>query len=240
MLKSTAHASTTAPAAPASNGGAAIPASRNGTKREARPARGRLAKAIRWLHTYVSMFGLLSVLFFSITGITLNHPDWFFDGAQSLRYEEGQVDRAWLGGPEGDDAEADPSGVARLEIVEHLRAAHGIRGALAEFTADEFECTVAFKGPGYSADAYIDRETGAYTLTESYAGFVAVMNDLHKGRDSGAGWKWLIDISAAVLALASATGLLLMIFIKKRRRSGLITAGVGGALLLLVYFVFVP
>ena len=32
----------------------------------------------RWLHIYTSMFGLAAILFFSVTGLTLNHPDWFF------------------------------------------------------------------------------------------------------------------------------------------------------------------
>ncbi len=43
-----------------------------------RPFRRRLAirfaKLVRWLHIYLSMFGLAAVLFFSATGITLNHP----------------------------------------------------------------------------------------------------------------------------------------------------------------------
>lgn len=217
------------------------------SKKVSKPLKLRIANWARWLHIYVSMFGLLSILFFSITGITLNHPDWFFSGAQSLRHEEGQMEAEWLGlqGAEDNDeldaeAEDEADAVAKLEVVEHLRNTHGIRGALTEFTIDEFECVVAFKGPGYSADAYIDREDGTYTLTESYAGFVAVMNDLHKGRDSGTGWKWLIDVSAVILTLASATGLVLMIYLKKRRRTGLITAAVGGALLVLVYVLFVP
>ena len=37
---------------------------------------------MRWLHIYLSMFSLAVVLFFSVTGITLNHPDWFFGGAE--------------------------------------------------------------------------------------------------------------------------------------------------------------
>ena len=51
----------------------------------------RFAKLMRWLHIYLSMFGLAVVLFFSVTGITLNHPDWFFGGAQSSREAEGEL-----------------------------------------------------------------------------------------------------------------------------------------------------
>lgn len=41
------------------------------------------------------------------------------------------------------------------------------------------------------------------------AGFGAVINDLHKGRDSGDTWQWLIDISAVLLAFVSLTGYLI-------------------------------
>ena len=37
-------------------------------------------------------------------------------------------------------------------------------------------------------DVFIDRATGRYELTETRMGFFAVMNDLHKGRDSGKAW----------------------------------------------------
>jgi len=40
---------------------------------------------------------------------------------------------------------------------------------------------------------FLDRATGAYDLTEPRMGFVALMNDLHKGRDSGRVWSWVID-----------------------------------------------
>ena len=40
---------------------------------------------MRWLHVYLSMISLAVVLFFSVTGITLNHPDWFFDAAKGRR-----------------------------------------------------------------------------------------------------------------------------------------------------------
>jgi hypothetical protein len=58
-------------------------------------------------------------------------------------------------------------------------------------------------------------------------GIVAVMNDLHKGRDTGQGWSWIIDFSAIFMSLVSLTGLTLLLFIKKRRGNGLIVALIG-------------
>jgi uncharacterized protein len=204
----------------------------------------KLAKIARWLHIYLSMFGLAVVLFFSVTGITLNHPDWFFGESERSERAEGSLDLKWL---RAGDSSAMPSEgsdpaltVARLEIVEFLRKTHGIRGALADFRIDDTECVVAFKGPGYGADAFIDRETGHYMLTQSFHGMIAVLNDLHKGRDTGPVWSILIDASAIVLPFISITGLILLFYLKLRRVPGVIIAILGTTAVLAFYFWGVP
>ncbi len=201
-----------------------------------------------WLHIYVSMFGLAAVLFFSVTGITLNHPDWFSGEAGHQVQAEGQIDLKWLnaGTPPSDpdkeeDKAADPSAqVAKLEIVEHLRKTHGVRGALAEFRVDERECMVTFKGAAYAADAFIERETGHYNLTQTSHGFVAVINDLHKGRDTGPVWSAVIDISAVVLTVISLTGLTLIFYLKLRRKPGLVVSLIGAAVIVAICLYWVP
>jgi hypothetical protein len=204
----------------------------------------RLAALMRWTHIYLSMFGLAALLFFSVTGITLNHPDWFYGGAERSVQAQGHVNVKWLNLdiPRADSGgETDASRqVDKLEVVEHLRNAHGIRGALAEFRTDERECMVTFKGPGYAADAFIDRATGRYDLTETYHGFIAVINDLHKGRDTGKPWSVLIDLSAVLMTLVSLTGLVLLFYIKRRRISGLVTALVGTVVVVAVFWLWVP
>ena len=98
--------------------------------------------------------------------------------------------------------------VDKLQVVEYLRANAGIRGALADFRIDDQQCEVVFKGPGYAASALVDRATGRFDLTESRFGMAAIVNDLHKGRDTGPVWGAVIDLSAAVLVFVSLTGLI--------------------------------
>jgi hypothetical protein len=217
------------------------------------PAKGRslrrrlgikLAALTLWLHIYVSMFGLAAVLFFSVTGITLNHPDWFFAKAKSSDQAEGAIDRSWLhreasSSSSGDEADPERQ-VDKLRVVEYLRATHGVRGTLAEFRVDEAECTVSFKGPGYDADAFIDRDTGRYQLTQSHQGFIAVINDLHKGRDTGKAWSVVIDVSAVVMTVISLTGLILLFYLKLRRVAGVVVILVGSAALAAAYLLWVP
>jgi uncharacterized protein len=203
----------------------------------------RFAKLMRWLHIYLSMFSLAVVLFFSVTGITLNHPDWFWSGAESTHEAEGEIKRAWLHIAEAaaaDEPDEPDRQVSKLEIVEHLRNTHAIHGALVDFRVDEGECVVSFKGPGYAADAFIDRETGEYRLTETYHGFIAVINDLHKGRDSGPVWSVLIDVSAVLMTFISLTGLVLLFYLKLRRIPGVIVAAIGTVIAFVLYRIGVP
>ncbi|MEJ7769503.1 MAG: PepSY-associated TM helix domain-containing protein [Chitinophagaceae bacterium] len=50
---------------------------------------------------------------------------------------------------------------------------------------------------------------GKFQLTELRLGLIAVLNDLHKGRDSGKDWSWLIDVSSGLLTLVSLSGLVM-------------------------------
>jgi uncharacterized protein len=187
----------------------------------------RFAKYSRWLHVYLSMASFVVVFFFAVTGLTLNHTEWFEAAGRTTKYT-GSIDPKWASGPTADS-------VAKLEIVEQLRRVHAVRGSLTDFLIDEAQCTVSFRGPGYTADAFIDRGSGRYELTVSRLGLAAVANDLHKGRDTGAAWKLLIDLSAALLTLVSLSGLALIFFIHKHRTAGLLALASGGLLLALVY-----
>lgn len=179
------------------------------------------------------MVSFAIVLFFSVTGLTLNHPTWLGGDKQVNVKNKGQLNVNWVNNP-------DTNKVAKLEIVEFLRTTHQVKGAVSEFRIDDVEITVSLKGPAYSCDAFIDRESGAYEVSEIKMGVVAVMNDLHKGRDSGSGWSWIIDISAVFLILVSLSGLILLCFIKKKRLAGFITAFIGLVICYLIYAIFVP
>ena len=56
----------------------------------------RLGSLFRWLHTYVSLLGFLALLFFAVTGFTLNHADWFYSGEAAIREMQGRIDPALL------------------------------------------------------------------------------------------------------------------------------------------------
>lgn len=191
-----------------------------------------MAALFRWLHIYLSMVSFAILFFFAVTGLTLNHADWFFSARDATTRTNGELTPAWVAGTDAN--------VAKLEIVEHLRARQHAKGAVGEFRIEPAECDVVFKGPGYSAEARIDRQTGKYEFSETRFGFVAVLNDLHKARDTGAGWSLVVDLSAGLMIAVSLTGMVLIYFVKRRFVSGVVTAVVGAALAWAAYLWLVP
>jgi hypothetical protein len=189
--------------------------------------RRRVSALSRWLHIYLSMLSFALVFFFAVTGLTLNHADKFGDQTHTDQVK-GALDLRWVKTP-------DTLKIAKLEIVEYLRNTHGIKAALSDFRIDDAQIAVSFKGPGFAADAFIDRTTGTYDLTKTSAGFVGIINDLHKGRDTGRVWSVVIDVAAILMTLVSLTGMILLLYIKRKRLSGLVMAAFG---LLVVYIIY--
>jgi hypothetical protein len=188
--------------------------------RRKRPLRLRVHTVLRWLHIYTSMVSLIVVLFFAGTGVTLNHPDWL--GGERTEELSGTLPDAWK----------TPKGIDWLVVSEYLRTAHGVHGTVADRTEDARQGALTFRAPGYSADAFINVRDGSYKLTVSYQGAVGVLNDLHRGRDSGRAWAWLIDVAGVFLVFLSLTGLGLLFYLRKVRIKGLVTLAAGAALVI--------
>jgi hypothetical protein len=72
-------------------------------------------------------------------------------------------------------------------------------------------------------------------VTISRFGFIAVLSDLHKGRDTGRTWSALIDCAAGSMTLVALTGLTLIFYLTKRRASGLLIFAAGAVLCYLIY-----
>ena len=84
-----------------------------------------LATASRWLHIYLSMLSFVIVLFFAVTGLTLNHAD-FFGGKEQIKKFTGTVQLKWV-------HVKDTAAIAKLEIVQFLKHKHNIKGDVSDF-----------------------------------------------------------------------------------------------------------
>jgi hypothetical protein len=179
----------------------------------------------RLLHVYTSMIALVVILFFGLTGLTLNHPAWTLGDGLTRSTATGTMPMPVV--------LADGS-VDYLGLSEFVRGTHGVRGTVDSFDTVQGEASIAYKNPGYSAEVFVDVATGAYELKVEQQGWVAVLNDLHKGRDAGSGWSWVIDVSAGFLVVVSLTGLVMQLVLRKRRTSALAFLAGGGVVTVLL------
>ncbi len=190
---------------------------------------------MRLVHIYSSMLVLVLLLFFAVTGMTLNHPEWQSAiGASSSRQQLQLPDE--LKSLQWNEDELEQAGQAN-KIAGWLREHHQVQGAVFNFSYDPDEqlLELDFKRPAGYSTVVIELAAGQVELSTEYAGTLALLNDLHKGRYAGSSWKWLIDITAVACVLFGLTGFYLLWRQPSRRRSGINTAVFGVILMLLAY-----
>ena len=104
----------------------------------------------------------------------------------------------------------------------------------------EGELSLNYKGPGYNASVYIDLTTGIADIESSNYGVVALLNDLHKGRNSGEVWKAFIDITALLMVFFVLTGVCLILPKKRTLMTSMKWMAFGSSITLALYFIAVP
>lgn len=184
----------------------------------ARPLKKELVLWTRTLHIYLTMFGLVLLFFFSLTGFALNHDRWFSLDEPRVRERATTlpVDVARTGD--------------RLALVEQLRKNEGARGEVMSIDEDDTERRVQFTSPGRKVEFTIERDSGQTNVHEEIRNALAFLTDLHTGKSAGDAWRRVIDATSIFLFLASLSGVILWISLPKRRKLG-VAALVGGTVL---------
>lgn len=175
-------------------------------KRRQRSRRSWWIRQVRSWHWVSAALTLVAILFFAVTGITLNHAG-SIPATPVVSELHGQLPpsvRKALPATSAKDAPL-PAAVANA-----VRAEVGLdaAGVPAEWSADEIY--VALPRPGGDAWLSIDPATGAITAEITSRGAVSFLNDLHKGRNSGPYWSWFIDAVGIVCVVFTLSGLLLL------------------------------
>lgn len=194
----------------------------------ARPRRpGVRAFLVRQLlswHWISAAISLLALLAFAVTGITLNHASDIPSEpvVQSATATLPAPLQAELAADANERAHALPPRVsAWLDTEFSTRTA----GREAEWSEDEVYLAMA--RPGGDAWISIDRASGAVEHEDTWRGWVAYFNDLHKGRDAGPVWAWFIDIFAAACVIFALTGFGLLWLKSAARRATWPLIGLG-------------
>jgi hypothetical protein len=173
---------------------------------------------VRQLHSWhwiSAAISLAVMLFFAITGITLNHAA-SIPAHPVVTERQGALPPSLLkalAAPSARDAPL-PGSVAMA-----VKDAVGLDAAGRPGEWSEGEVYVALPRPGGDAWVSIDRQTGRLSAEITDRGWIAYLNDLHKGRNSGGTWFWFIDLFAIACIIFTITGLFLLQVHARHRRS---------------------
>lgn len=162
-----------------------------------------LVKWSRTIHIYLSIVLLITLVFFSVTGITLNHVDIF---TAEPKINEIRVDNL-------PDFPLDAAGQIALssDLSVFLQKEFSVDINQATVTSDGDFLFVDLRKPGATVFIEIDQALGEALGEKTSYGFIAMLNDLHKARDTDALWPWLLDISSILLIIFSLAGLVLLL-----------------------------
>lgn len=159
---------------------------------------------VRQWHWMSSALCLVGMLLFAVTGITLNH-------AADIRVSP-QVDTYEIVLPDtllASLATADTAATLPEPIQSWLQQELGVRASgPAEW--DATEVYVSLPRPGGDGWLVIERDSGTVFYESTDRGWIAYLNDLHKGRNTGLAWSWFIDIFSLACVVFCLTGLLLL------------------------------
>ena len=179
------------------------------------------------VHIYISMAGFTLALLFGATGLTLNHQDFGLSDPQITKSEI-TLDKDLVTYPNRDDLER------------RLRNELGIRSPATDYREDPGQIEITFAAPGSRTVVTIDRQRASADVEKETRGLLGKLDDLHKGFDAGPAWYWTIDVAAIALVISSLTGMVTLVTLRARRRTGFGVCAVGILTVVLIYAVFVP
>jgi hypothetical protein len=191
-------------------------------------------KQSRAWHGYLSAFAFLALIFFSITGLLLNHPEW----TASDKEQPSKDTTVTLAADELAKARAaeDPSKALAVAVGRKTP----LLGAYQSGEVIDEEAMLRLEGPKGSSDVIVNLATGEAEVTVKRARLIDTINELHRGKNSGAAWKAVIDVSAILILLLSVIGYVLFFSLRFRLRTSLILTGVSLAGMIAIVLLFTP
>lgn len=200
---------------------------------------------LKHLHQWhwVSAAGcLIGLILFSITGFTLNH-------AAAIKAQP-RVTSTTAELPAGllkqlhdivavsASSESSPHALPK-DVVRWLHRELAVRPAADKVEWSGDEVYLSLPRPGGDAWLTIDTASGAVTHEVTDRGWISFLNDLHKGRNTGAAWSLFIDVFAFAALVFAVTGLFLLKMHATHRPATWPMVGLGLVLPLLLALLFI-
>lgn len=172
--------------------------------------RAWLWRQMRLWHWVSSALCLAGMLLFAFTGITLNHA-----GEVASKPKVETVDTAAPAAVLAQLRSGKPGG--GRQAAEWFRRRLGFDWERAEVERQGNEWMASLPKPGGDAWLTVDLDSGAVHLEKTDRGWIAYLNDLHKGRHTGRAWQVFLDVFSASCFLFCLTGLGLLALHAPRR-----------------------
>lgn len=210
--------------------------------RPGRPPKNKWTSRSFWLrhmqqwHWISAAISLVGMLLFAVTGITLNHASQI-DASPRITQLEAKLPADML-----TQIKAAPT-AAKVPVPQPLadwikgRIGIDVGGRPAEWSTSEVY--VGLARPGGDAWLTIDRAGGDITYERTDRGWIAYLNDLHKGRNTGLAWSIFLDVFALACIIFCVTGFVLLKLHAVGRPSTWPMVGLGVAVPVIVLIIFV-
>ncbi|MEC3764124.1 MULTISPECIES: PepSY-associated TM helix domain-containing protein [Cupriavidus] len=186
---------------------------------DTQPAAGQQRRAF-WLkhlhqwHWISSAICLVGMLLFAVTGFTLNHAGQI-EARPAVQTRHATLPMRVLeqvrsAAPAETAQASETRAPVPAVLADWLARALGIdaSGREAEWSADEIY--VALPRPGGDAWVSIALDSGEAQYENTSRGAISYLNDLHKGRNTGAAWSLFLDAFALACLVFCVTGLFLL------------------------------
>jgi hypothetical protein len=198
-------------------------------------SRGWLYRQLRLWHGYLSALAFLALIFFSVTGILLNHPQDSSkaEGAavapktSAVKLTADELKQISV-------ATEQPQELAKV-IGRHVQLA----GAFHDGEVSGGDLFVRMQGVRGSSDLVGHVETGEVEVTVETASALSTLNELHRGERASPAWRLAIDAIAVTLIVMSVLGYMIFLTLRFRVVTALVLTGVSAAVLVGVFLLFV-
>lgn len=195
-----------------------------------------LRLVMKW-HWISSALCLVGILFFALSGLTLNNAEYVESTATSVTRHSGTLPADVLAilNTQGPAAGAD----LPADLRTWVSSTWGLKLAPKSVDWQTEEVFIDLKRPGVDAWLSIDRRSGMVQYEAADHGWVAFINDLHKGKNAGRVWSWLINLFGVGCLVFSVTGLLILQIHAKSKWTIWPITGLGLILPLILFLLFV-
>ncbi|HKE93668.1 MAG TPA: PepSY-associated TM helix domain-containing protein [Povalibacter sp.] len=151
---------------------------------------------------------LIGLLLFSLTGFTLNHAG-AIAGKPRVTTHTAELPAELLA-PLQELANSDGDKPLPADLRGWLRDHFSVAPDAGKVEWSAGEVYFSLPRPGGDAWMTIDLASGEVTHEITTRGWISYLNDLHKGRNTGAAWSLFIDVFSFSVLIFAVTGLLLL------------------------------